>query len=124
MQTKAKEEGFVSTIFGAATSTTSLLTPSPAALPAKRRERSDSGSAADIMKIAAIGVHRFAAEGIRSKVILQVHDELVVDMLRSSRSASVTIVTEVWGPPPRSKSVWWWIAARAATGSKRIDRNI
>ena len=42
------------------------------------------GSAADIMKIAMINVHRrFAAEGIRSRVILQVHDELVVDMLRS-----------------------------------------
>ena len=36
------------------------------------------------MKIAMIAVHRrFAEEGIRSKVILQVHDELVVDMLRS-----------------------------------------
>ena len=53
------------------------------------------GSAADIMKIAMIEVsRRFAAEGIRSKVILQVHDELVVDMLREERERVTAIVTE------------------------------
>ena len=53
------------------------------------------GSAADIMKIAMIDVHRrFAAEGIRSRVILQVHDELVVDMLRAEQEQVVRIVTE------------------------------
>ena len=53
------------------------------------------GTAADIMKIAMINVHRrFAAEGIRSRVILQVHDELVVDMLRSEQERVTAIVTE------------------------------
>ena len=42
----------------------------------------------------AAAVRRFAAEGIRSKVILQVHDELVVDMLRSEQERVVAIVTE------------------------------
>ena len=47
------------------------------------------------MKIAMINVHRrFAAEGIRSRVILQVHDELVVDMLRSEQERVTAIVTE------------------------------
>ena len=47
------------------------------------------------MKIAMIDVHRrFAAEGIRSRVILQVHDELVVDMLREEQEQVVRIVTE------------------------------
>ena len=47
------------------------------------------------MKIAMIAVHRrFAAEGIRSRVILQVHDELVVDMLRSEQEQVIRIVTE------------------------------
>ena len=44
--------------------------------------------------IGAAAVRRFAAEGIRSKVILQVHDELVVDMLRSEQERVVAIVTE------------------------------
>ena len=47
------------------------------------------------MKIAMICVsRRFREEGIRSKVILQVHDELVVDMLRSEQERVIAIVTE------------------------------
>ena len=47
------------------------------------------------MKIAMIEVHRrFRAEGVRSRVILQVHDELVVDLLRSEQEQVVRIVTE------------------------------
>lgn len=53
------------------------------------------GSAADIMKLAMIEVHRrFKAENIRSKVILQVHDELVVDMLKEEQDKVVRILKE------------------------------
>ena len=42
------------------------------------------GSAADIIKQAMVGVHRaLESEGLRSRLILQVHDELIVDALRS-----------------------------------------
>ena len=51
------------------------------------------GSAADIMKVAMVNVYRrFKLEGIQSRVILQVHDELVVDMLRSEKDRVVEIV--------------------------------
>jgi DNA polymerase-1 len=53
------------------------------------------GSAADIMKLAMIAVHRrFRKEGIRSRMILQVHDELVIDTLRSERERVREIVVE------------------------------
>ena len=53
------------------------------------------GSAADIMKIAMIGVARaFKEQGIRSKLILQVHDEIVVDLIPSEREAVEKIVRE------------------------------
>jgi len=40
------------------------------------------GSAADIMKLAMIEIaRRFKQEGIRSRMIMQVHDEVVVDTL-------------------------------------------
>ncbi|MBQ2373622.1 MAG: DNA polymerase I [Alistipes sp.] len=53
------------------------------------------GSAADIMKLAMIEIHRrFKAEGIRSRMILQVHDEVVVDTLRSELEAVSRIVKE------------------------------
>jgi DNA polymerase-1 len=38
------------------------------------------GSAADIIKLAMINIYkRFEAEGFKSKMLLQVHDELVFD---------------------------------------------
>ena len=44
------------------------------------------GSAADIIKIAMVRVaRRLREEGLRSKMILQVHDELIVDTLRSEK---------------------------------------
>ena len=53
------------------------------------------GSAADIMKIAMIGVARaFKEQGIRSQLILQVHDEIVVDLIPSEREAVEKIVRE------------------------------
>ena len=53
------------------------------------------GSAADIMKIAMVGVARaFKEQGIRSKLILQVHDEIVIDLIPSEREAVEKIVRE------------------------------
>jgi DNA polymerase-1 len=47
------------------------------------------------MKIAMIGVAReFKQQGIRSKLILQVHDEIVVDLIPSEREAVERIVRE------------------------------
>ena len=84
---KAKEEGFVSTIFGRRRYLNDISSHNAVARGLAERNAVNApiqGSAADIMKIAMIDVRRrFAAEGIRSRVILQVHDELVVDMLRS-----------------------------------------
>ncbi len=95
---KAKEEGFVSTIFGRRRYLNDISSHNAVARGLAERNAVNApiqGSAADIMKIAMINVHRrFAAEGIRSKVILQVHDELVVDMLRSEQERVAAIVTE------------------------------
>ena len=95
---KAKEEGFVSTIFGRRRYLNDIASHNAIARGLAERHAVNAplqGSAADIMKIAMINVHRrFAAEGIRSRVILQVHDELVVDMLRSEQERVTAIVTE------------------------------
>lgn len=53
------------------------------------------GSAADIMKIAMVGVYRaFKEQGIRSKLILQVHDEIIVDLVPTEREVVERIVRE------------------------------
>ena len=95
---QARSDGFVTTIFGRRRYLNDITSHNAVARGLAERNAVNApiqGSAADIMKIAMINVHRrFAAEGIRSKVILQVHDELVVDMLRSEQEQVVRIVTE------------------------------
>lgn len=95
---KARNEGFVSTIFGRRRYLNDITSGNAIARGLAERNAVNApiqGSAADIMKIAMINVHRrFVAEGIRSKVILQVHDELVIDLLRSEQEQVVRIVTE------------------------------
>ena len=104
---KAKEEGFVSTIFGRRRYLNDINSHNAVARGLAERNAVNApiqGSAADIMKIAMIDVHRrFAAEGIRSRVILQVHDELVVDMLREEQEQVVRIVTECMESAARLK---------------------
>ena len=95
---KAKEEGFVSTIFGRRRYLNDISSHNAVARGLAERNAVNApiqGSAADLLTRALSHVHRrFAAEGIRSRVILQVHDELVVDMLRSEQERVTAIVTE------------------------------
>ena len=98
MAGQARTDGYVATIFGRRRYLNDIASRNAVARGLAERNAINApiqGSAADIMKIAMIAVHRrFAEEGIRSKVILQVHDELVVDMLRSEEERVVRIVRE------------------------------
>jgi DNA polymerase-1 len=51
------------------------------------------GSAADIIKVAMLGVHRaLTAEGLRSRMLLQVHDELVLEVAEGERERVEALV--------------------------------
>ena len=53
------------------------------------------GSAADIMKLAMVKVYdRFIEEGLRSKLILQVHDELIVDTVAGEEDKVESILRD------------------------------
>jgi DNA polymerase-1 len=53
------------------------------------------GSSADMIKIAMINIHQaFMEKGIKSKMILQVHDELVFDTLKSEEEIIKNLVVE------------------------------
>ncbi len=53
------------------------------------------GSSADIIKLAMIGVsRRIKEEGLKSELILQVHDELIIDAFKSEREKIEKILTE------------------------------
>ncbi|HET7414737.1 MAG TPA: DNA polymerase I [Arthrobacter sp.] len=56
------------------------------------------GSAADIIKKAMLGVDRaLAAEGLKSRMLLQVHDELLLEVAPGEREAVEQLVTEQMG---------------------------
>jgi DNA polymerase-1 len=56
------------------------------------------GSAADIIKRAMLGVHaELAARGLKSRMLLQVHDELVLEVAKGEREAVEQLVTEQMG---------------------------
>jgi DNA polymerase-1 len=56
------------------------------------------GSAADIIKVAMLNVHRaLAAEGLRSRMLLQVHDELVIEIAEGERAAVEALVRREMG---------------------------
>lgn len=56
------------------------------------------GSAADIIKRAMLGVHsELEAQGLKSRMLLQVHDELVLEVANGERTAVEKLVTEQMG---------------------------
>lgn len=56
------------------------------------------GSAADIIKLAMLGVQReLTAQGLASRMLLQVHDELVLEVAPGERDAVETLVREQMG---------------------------
>ena len=53
------------------------------------------GSSADIIKLAMLGVHkRLKEEGLKSELILQVHDELIIDTFLSEQRQVTKILKE------------------------------
>ncbi len=94
----ARETGYVTTAFGRRRILRDIDSRNAVARGVAERNAINApiqGSAADIMKLAMIEIYRrFRTEGIRSKMILQVHDEVIVDMLREEQEAVIRIVRE------------------------------
>ena len=81
--THAKEDGIVRTMFGRIRPVPELSSSNFMQRQFGERVAMNSpiqGTAADIIKIAMIRVHdRLAAEGLRSRLVVQVHDELLIE---------------------------------------------
>ena len=85
MITKAKEKGYVETIYGRRRFLPDINSRNAAVRSFSERNAINAplqGSAADIIKVAMIRVYkRLKEENIKSKMVLQVHDELVFDVV-------------------------------------------
>ena len=94
----ARTKGYVETAFGRRRTLRDIDSRNAVARGVAERNAINApiqGSAADIMKLAMIEIfRRFREEGIRSQMILQVHDEVIIDMLRSEQERVITIVRE------------------------------
>ena len=94
----AREKGYVETLFGRRRYLADIDSRNANARALAERNAINApiqGTAADIMKLAMVGVaRRFNAEGVRSRITMQVHDEIVVDLLRSEREQVEKIVCE------------------------------
>ncbi len=82
----AREKGYVETIMGRRRYLRDINSSNHTVRGYAERNAINSpiqGSAADMLKIAMINIHKdFIAKGIKSKMLLQVHDELVFDVLK------------------------------------------
>jgi DNA polymerase-1 len=94
----ASQNGYVETLFGRR-----LYLRDINASNAMRRQASEraainapvQGTAADIMKIAMIKMHKsIKKEGVEAKLILQVHDELILDTPKKEIDTVVGLVTD------------------------------
>jgi len=93
---QAREKGFVETLFGRKRFLPDIGSKNAVARGLAERNAINApiqGSAADIIKLAMIAVaRRLEAEHLRSKMVLQVHDELVFDVVAEERDRIVEIV--------------------------------
>ena len=101
IRNQARESGFVETVFGRR-----LYLPDIDSRNYQRRQYAErsainapmQGTAADIIKKAMIDLEqRLVAEAINAKIIMQVHDELVLEVEDSSVGAVSEFVTEAMG---------------------------
>jgi DNA polymerase-1 len=84
---KAREKGFVTTMFGRRRYLPDIHSRNQVVRGNAERNAINApiqGSAADIIKIAMVRIHeKLKSEGYKSKMILQVHDELIFEVLES-----------------------------------------
>ena len=94
----ARENGYVTTLFGRRRYLPDINSQNATVRGFAERNAINApiqGTAADIIKVAMIRIfNRFKAEGIRSKMILQVHDELNFSVYPEEKDIVEKIVIE------------------------------
>jgi len=93
----ARENGFVETIMGRRRYLRDINSANQTVRGFAERNAINApiqGSAADMIKIAMINIHKdIQDQGLQSKMTMQVHDELVFDVLKSEVEAMKKIIT-------------------------------
>ena len=95
---QARAQGYTETLFGRRRPFPDLASPNRVLRDNAERAALNApmqGTAADIMKIAMIGIEEdLQALGLKSQLLLQVHDELVLEIMESERAQVEKIVVD------------------------------
>jgi len=95
---EAKANGYVTTLLGRRRPIPELRSSDPTQRSFGERVAMNSpiqGTAADVIKLAMLAVHRrLTTEGLGAKMLLQVHDELILELPESELDAVRRLVTE------------------------------
>ncbi len=98
---QARIDGYTETIFGRRRPFPDLGSPNRVLRENAERAALNApiqGSAADIMKLGLLHIHdQLVTDGLRSRVLLQIHDELVVEVAPGEWDAVETMVRERMG---------------------------
>ena len=98
---QARVDGYTETIFGRRRPFPDLTSPNRVLRENAERAALNApiqGSAADIMKLGLLHIHdQLVREGLRSRVLLQIHDELVVEVAPGEWDAVEAIVRQRMG---------------------------
>lgn len=97
LEKKAKEDGFLTTIKGRKRAFPELQSANRVLYEAAKREAINfpiQGSAADLIKLAMIAIHEeFTKRNLKSRMVLQIHDELLFEVLPEEATVVVPLVT-------------------------------
>ena len=97
-QDEAKEKGYVTTLFNRRRYIPEIKSPKYMIREFGKRAAMNApiqGTAADIMKIAMIRVYnRLIKENLKSRIILQIHDEILIDTLESEKDKVIEILKQ------------------------------
>jgi DNA polymerase-1 len=118
---QARIDGYTETIFGRRRPFPDLASPNRVLRENAERAALNApiqGSAADIMKIALFRIHdEFRAQGVASRVLLQIHDELVVEVAPGSGTPSRRSSTTAWATPQSCPCRSTYRSAAGRTGT-------
>ena len=94
----AKENGYVKTLFGRRRVINEIRASNYMVRSFGERAAMNmplQGSSADIIKLAMINVHKeLKKQGFKAKLVLQVHDELVIDSPKEEANAVATLLKQ------------------------------
>ncbi len=96
IQTEARQRGYVTTLLGRRRTLPDLASAHRGVAQAAERAAANTpiqGSAADLIKMAMVAIDRqLARAGVRAAMILQVHDELVLEVAAACREQVMEVV--------------------------------